>query len=118
MLAKDLAAVASLEGNVKITGNTKGQKVTFYTEDEAAELTFNKVQFGDEIIMAANGGEGGRSIDMSNVEAMSDNYKMGLYGAGRTKGNGNYTLDYEGMEGNVTISHLKGDIINIVANGD
>ena len=118
MLAKDLAAVASLEGNVKITGNTKGQKVTFYTEDEAAELTFNKVQFGDEIIMAANGGEGGRSIDMSNVEAMSDNYKMGLYGAGRTKGNGNYTLDYEGMEGNVTISHLNGDIINIVADGE
>ncbi|MDO4936224.1 MAG: leukotoxin LktA family filamentous adhesin [Phascolarctobacterium sp.] len=118
MLAKDLAAVASLEGNVKITGNTKGQKVTFYTEDEAAELTFNKVQFGDEIIMAANGGEGGRSIDMSNVEAMSDNYKMGLYGAGRTKGNGNYTLDYEGMKGNVTISHLNGDIINIVADGE
>ncbi|MCQ2362375.1 MAG: hypothetical protein MJ048_04995 [Acidaminococcaceae bacterium] len=116
MLAKDLAAVASLEGNVKITGNTKGQKVTFYTEDEAAELTFNKVQFGDEIIMAANGGPGGRSIDMSQVEALSDDYKMGLYGAGRSTGKGNYTLDYEDVDGKINISNLKGDVINIIAN--
>lgn len=116
MVAKDLAAIASLGGNVDITGNTKGQKVTFYTEDEAAELSFQKVQFGDEIIMAANGGPGGHSIDMSQVEALNDNYKMGLYGAGGTTGKGNYTLDYEGVEGNIEISNLKGDVINIIAN--
>ncbi len=116
VFAKDLAAVASLGGDVTITGSTKGQKVTFYTEDEAAELSFEKVQFGDEIIMAANSGPGGRSIDMSQVEILSDNYKMGLYGAGGTTGKGNYTLDYEDVEGNVEISNLKGDTINIVAN--
>ena len=116
MVAKDLAAIASLKGNVDIEGITKGQKVTFYTEDEAAELSFEKVQFGDEIIMAANSGPCGHAIDMSNVEALSENYKMGLYGAGGTTGKGKYILKYDKVDEQINIKSLNGDIINIVAN--
>lgn len=117
LIAKNLAGVGTMKGDIKINGTISGKKVSIYTEDKDAKFTVNEMKATDELIVAGNYFNDSPYLDMSKFMGDNDGFKLHIFGVGGadpSNSRGNYILDYTNVGCNVEIGTVSVDTVKII----